>query len=630
MAASLTLPLITSAACASAAQAESAAPAESADASDSLFDPDRHLRAADVRVGMTGYGLSVFAGTKLERFDVEVVAVLPSTEQIDTTSILVRCSGQDLEISGPVRGMSGSPIYLTCDDGKDRLIGAFAFGWPGMKAPLVGIQPIEKMLELQAHPAAQSGELAMAGRLDAQAWQTRYSRWLTGDLVGDLGTRTIDQSVDRDRPHTTMQPLALPIPGSGDAVRRLIRDQELDGLLVVPLDAPTIGRAGDDTADKIVPGGPLVIPMVSGDYNLGVIGTCTERIGDRVYGFGHPFTGEGESGLPFSGGVVHAVVPLNEISFKLGSAGPIQGTLATDASSGIAGQVGVAPDLIDLDINITRPAANGQTLKATQVKVARHRSFTPTMLATVLGEAMALPGSGAGDDRGSMTWSSTIHLAGRDEPVRLNGVEPAASPDAPLFAIPTVVELLTENPFAGVKIESVTFDATFESPAESRTLRLAEASLLQRTARPGQTVKLLIELQSFRNEARQLIVPLRLPDDLRSGTYIVAVGPAGNAASVDVGFGAVEPASLEELLDQLARMADFDEGKLYVQLLDESGRSLVRRGQTLADLPPTRRLLLEPQLTTAGDPVVRATATADLTGKLLGNPIELTLTVTQP
>ena len=37
----------------------------------SLFDPNRHMHVSEVRPGMKGYGLSVFAGTKIEKFDVE-------------------------------------------------------------------------------------------------------------------------------------------------------------------------------------------------------------------------------------------------------------------------------------------------------------------------------------------------------------------------------------------------------------------------------------------------------------------------------------------------------------------------------------------------------------------------------
>ena len=40
------------------------------------FDPARHMRVSEIKPGMKGHGLSVFRGTKIERFDAEVVSVL--------------------------------------------------------------------------------------------------------------------------------------------------------------------------------------------------------------------------------------------------------------------------------------------------------------------------------------------------------------------------------------------------------------------------------------------------------------------------------------------------------------------------------------------------------------------------
>ena len=37
------------------------------------------MKVSEVRPGMKGYGLTVFRGTKIERFDVEVVGVLEKT-----------------------------------------------------------------------------------------------------------------------------------------------------------------------------------------------------------------------------------------------------------------------------------------------------------------------------------------------------------------------------------------------------------------------------------------------------------------------------------------------------------------------------------------------------------------------
>src|SRR5690242_14301013 len=84
-----------------------------------LFDPNRHMRISEVRPGMKGYGLSVFSGTKIEKFDVEVVSVLKNfNPKYDV--VLISCKGQNLEHTGAVAGMSGSPVFLHDDQGRDR------------------------------------------------------------------------------------------------------------------------------------------------------------------------------------------------------------------------------------------------------------------------------------------------------------------------------------------------------------------------------------------------------------------------------------------------------------------------------------------------------------------------------
>src|SRR5215207_5365201 len=120
---------------------------EEASASSNLFDPAKHMKINEIRPGMKGYGLSVFMGTKIERFDVEVLSILKDfNPKYDV--ILVRLAGANLEHTGSIAGMSGSPIYLKDDQGRERMAGAFAYGWPLMKEPLAGVQPIQYMLKL--------------------------------------------------------------------------------------------------------------------------------------------------------------------------------------------------------------------------------------------------------------------------------------------------------------------------------------------------------------------------------------------------------------------------------------------------------------------------------------------------
>src|SRR5437762_987087 len=111
------------------------------------FDPARHMRVSEIKPGMKGYGLSVFRGTKIERFDVEVVSIVRNfTPKMHM--VLVTLKGQNLEHTGAIAGMSGSPVFLVDEAGRERLAGAFAYGWPMAKDPIGGLQPIEYMLAL--------------------------------------------------------------------------------------------------------------------------------------------------------------------------------------------------------------------------------------------------------------------------------------------------------------------------------------------------------------------------------------------------------------------------------------------------------------------------------------------------
>ncbi len=61
------------------------------------------MRVSEVKEGMTGYGLSVFKGTKIERFEVKVLSVLKNfNPKYDV--ILIECRGANLEHTGAICG----------------------------------------------------------------------------------------------------------------------------------------------------------------------------------------------------------------------------------------------------------------------------------------------------------------------------------------------------------------------------------------------------------------------------------------------------------------------------------------------------------------------------------------------
>src|SRR2546422_11515694 len=90
----------------------------------------KFMSVDEIRPGMKGFGKTVFQGTKIEQFDVELLGVLKNIAP-KQDMILTRLSGGPLEHTGVIAGMSGSPVFV---DGK--LIGAVAFAFPFAKEPI--------------------------------------------------------------------------------------------------------------------------------------------------------------------------------------------------------------------------------------------------------------------------------------------------------------------------------------------------------------------------------------------------------------------------------------------------------------------------------------------------------------
>src|SRR5436190_24376639 len=108
----------------------------------------------EVRPGMIGIGRTVFDGTHVEEFKVNILGVLQNVIGPHRNLILAKLEGGPLANTGVIAGMSGSPVYV---DG--RLIGAVSYALGSFqKEPIAGITPIAEMTDSPsfntARPAA--------------------------------------------------------------------------------------------------------------------------------------------------------------------------------------------------------------------------------------------------------------------------------------------------------------------------------------------------------------------------------------------------------------------------------------------------------------------------------------------
>src|SRR5579859_6939727 len=468
---------------------------------------------------MTGYGLTVFKGDKIERFDVEVISILHNFNPKGDV-ILIRAKGDYLEHTGSVAGMSGSPIYLKDDQGRYRMIGAFAYGWPMTKDPLAGVQPIEYMLSLPAPRISNitsastrpSGSAENAGRTDhadglswslVKAGLTPFSKsnfFRTSDRETDLGaTPRLGGSGDAPK----LEPLVTPLMVGGispqllDQLRPMLARFHMTALQAGGGSSSSPGQ----TPVRLEPGAALAVPLLTGDVDLTAIGTVTEVIGDRVWGFGHPFNNEGSIALPMGSGCINAIIPNLQTSFKLGSLAQELGELTTDGSVGVAGETGKSAPTIPIEFSVTY--GDGSPPRTYRFHSALHPRFTPMIAGLALNAALTgpseLPQYNTVDYSITMEFQNGQKLAISDTAVNASAQELFQQVGIPLMAA-------FENPFERVQVKRIAGTARI-SPTV-REAQILEVNVPKSRYRPGEVVKAFVSYKPFRGETAILPVEM--------------------------------------------------------------------------------------------------------------------------
>jgi hypothetical protein len=502
-----------------------------ATASASLFDPTRHMHVSEVHRGMKGYGLTVFQGTKIERFGVEVVDVVKNfNPKYDV--VLIRCDGEYLEHTGSIAGMSGSPIYLYDDSGKARMIGAFAYGWPLSKDPLAGVQPIEYMLNLPANATTQPSDVGSDASGDngsGAANQAVLPRWSIDDLPAPWGKA--ERETDDQRNYGAryespwlgreihLQPLATPLMVgnvSGRAFNQIAELLQGSGLEVMQAGGGNGEASPSDVVPPLEPGSVLAVPLLMGDLELTAIGTCTEKIGDRIFGFGHPFMSEGRINLPMASGSIAMIVPNLETSFKLGFMSKTSGTLKTDQTVGVAGIIGQLPPMIPIDIHIVYD--DGSIDQTYHFSAAVHSKLTAQMAAAALGVAMT--GDKELPEFHTTDYDLTLDFAD-GQSVHVANTSVNEGPAGAVNDVLMAVTAATDNPFQQVQLAKLS--GTVRVSSTARESQILSVMIPRSKYEPGDNVKGFISYQPFRAQEATLPIELKLPRDLPDGTYQLTV-----------------------------------------------------------------------------------------------------------
>jgi len=226
--------------------------------------------------------------------------------------------------------MSGSPVYVTGADGVPRVIGAVAYGTGDQAGVVIGITPIEQMLQSASGRRAYSVRRVAASTSAPRRTLVRVAdRAAARALERRHPARIAAYPLERWTLAGVSRPLAAPL------ARALGRR----GIALT-----TIGPRTERPRQELVPGATMSVLLAGGDLVLGSVGTVTYLDGTRVLGFGHPFVGGGSARFLMGDGYVYETIaaPIQAPSYKLRQPGLLQAH-RRDRADGVTGARG--PDV---------------------------------------------------------------------------------------------------------------------------------------------------------------------------------------------------------------------------------------------------------------------------------------------
>ena len=531
---------------------------------------------SEVRKGMKGYGLTVFEGTEVEKFDVEILGVLENIGP-EQNLILARVDSPVVRRAGIIAGMSGSPVFI---DGK--VIGALAYAWQFSKEPVAGITPIDEMLEIANRTRPAGATLAGAA-----------PRMTGAELLQALADKKTDAAFEKlmtafsSRPVNAMsgaRRIAMPISLSSFAPETIARfSPHLDtlGFVAVPAGATSTSKNASSAKKFFAPGDPVGAVLLNGDFNVAASGTVTYVDGDKVYAFGHPFLDMGEISFPMATSEVVTVLPSLASSFKFSNTGNVVGALRQDRSAGIMGVLGEKADMIPVELTM-----NGE--QSYKVNIVRHSHLSPLILAMAADTVIANGQRAAGER--TVMLESEIKLEGF-EPIRLREgwAGQQARQSIPAY-LAIVAGYLMSNEFRVADIESVKVNLRHDD--ELRTAKLMEASLVtpdKGRIKAGDTIKVRTVLKPYRGEAFVETFDVRIPDDQPAGEAYLLIGSGSVMNAVDFTLVPPDPRTLEQVLAVLQRLRPSTD--LTVGLYS-NGEGAVTSGVYLPNLPPSMRAVV--------------------------------------
>jgi hypothetical protein len=439
---------------------------------------EKYLAADKIKPGMKGEALTVFQGTRIEKFEVRVIAVVTG-EFAEEKLILVRLGGKAIEACGGLAaGMSGSPVYI-----RGKLVGAISYGFENADPFLAYVTPINSMQKLLDN----RNELAYR----THHGKLRLRPVSTPVIVSGMGSRGFDL-LGRSLRKLGLTPVLLPGFGGSNA-----------------------GLKGDC---EIKPGGAIAVQLVSGDYCASAIGTVTMVEGRNFLAFGHPFTNRGAIDLLAYKAEIHHIVKSPVLSMKIGTPLNPIGRIFADRHGGIAGKLGEFPEMISVSMKVKDRERNIVQTSNFQVidNEQLYRDLITNVATAALDRAIDRIGSGAAKVAFTINRRDGSQSFTRENMFYHKDIAVAA-----LKEFGDTINAYATNEFALPCLRSIQIDIEVDNQNNSASLRRLEVD--KTTIQPGGNVSVKALIHPFRGQDAVVTFDVTFPETVAPGKYILTV-----------------------------------------------------------------------------------------------------------
>ncbi|MBQ7524949.1 MAG: hypothetical protein IJT09_00810 [Abditibacteriota bacterium] len=553
-------------------KAEPTAPPLSTVAYPEIDDSD-FMKPKDVRRGMICTAYTVFQGTEIKPFKIEILGtnMVSGSQQVRYMIKIIDPLVNDRKM-GVVAGMSGSPVYY-----NGKLLGAISHCFTNSKEALGMVTSIYNMTD--------SWNPSYKTVMDGYSTPIKLAEPVTVDGKKIDTVEIVKKNEDKGAaPSNVLRaveaPMVINLGGFSDKAASSLAET-LKSYNVECLTGFAEGANDYEKAPFIDSefrgGAPIGTAYMIGDFFAGGTGTLTYRKGNKILAFGHAADDIGATCCLMTTAYIMDIIPKWDFSTKTSVAGEPIGIVNMDRQWAIAGVIGEYPKLIPLKFDVENVTTKRR--KVFNCKVIDHPILTYNLVSAAISSAIdnLRPDRGytmadvtftvKADKVGAITYSDRYYSDGDISSVA------AGDFDALLLA-------LSRNPVLSLDLQGVDVKVTLTN--ERNIVNIDRVFVDKNTYKPGETIKIGAVLKKPGGATETKHYEVKVPVTASDNQATVALHGGMSALNNTDGANLGKFETLDEVVRNYKKRNRNDE--MVAELVTKDIVPTVK-GQQLIDLP---------------------------------------------